>query len=163
MAGQLLWQELFDGDGLIVWQELLDQAPVNPDPPDPPTVDALTPQVSPRLISGTAEPGAMVQAIINGVPHITIYADGNGDWAFVFVAAAGNYGLEVRQIVDSVASEYTDILVFVLVADEPPAPNRGRGRHDDDEFIHPEPMPGQEVARLSVPFRRPAAWPGEKS
>jgi hypothetical protein len=162
MVAKARWVNRVDSLGRTEWLNSLVVSSPGPTPPDPPTVDALTPQVSPRSISGTAEPGAMVQAIINGVPHITIYADGVGDWAFVFVAAPGNYGLEVRQIVDSVASEYSDQVVFVLIPDEPLPTNRGAGRHGKDEYEHPMPM-GEEPARLAVPFRRPAAWPREKA
>lgn len=161
MAGEPLWQETLDAEGRPKWQETLDQGADGPTPPEPPTIDALTPQLSPRTISGRAQPGAIVQAIINGLPAGMYLADSYGDWAFVFAAAPGNYGLEVRQIVDSIASEYTDIVVFALVPDEPLPLNRGAGRHQKDEFEYPLPM-GEEPARLAVPFRRPAAWPGEK-
>lgn len=163
MAGQLLWQELFDGDGLLVWQELLEQNPVNPDPPDPPTLDAITPQVAPRTISGTAVPGATVQIVITLVPYTTVIADVNGDWAFAFNEPPGAYSIEVRQIVDSVASEYTPAVVFHILPDEdPPEHHGGSGRDDLRDIPEPPITAAPGGGLLKRPFRRPPVWPTEK-
>lgn len=166
MAGRLKWHEYLGPQGRYQWHELLGQesGPV-PEPPPQPTIHAITPARAPRVIAGTAVPGAMVQIVINFVPHLTISADVNGDWAFVFSAAAGNYSIEVRQIVGSLASEYTAPVLFMILPPLDPTLPSGVGRRPvgkDEEVEPPPPERPPEVGRLKVPFRRPRAWPSGK-
>jgi hypothetical protein len=171
MAGRPLWQETFDELGRPLWQETFDaeEDPEDPPPTPPPapTIDPLTPQISPRTISGQAIPGATVQVVISLVPHATLTADSNGDWVFVFTASPGNYSIEARQVVESLASEYSEPVVFVILPDVvPPSENghggRNAGPYPDEEKRPPQPERPPGVGRLFAPFRRPRAWPGEK-
>lgn len=141
-----------------------DAAPApDPDPPLPPTIDALNPAVSPRTISGTGVPGAVVQLLIDSVPFQSIVVDVYGDWAVGFNAAPGAYSLEARQLVGALASAYTEPVVFVIVPDVAPRPHSYYGGSLEEEKKPPPPPPPLGVRLLSVPFRRPAAWPGERS
>lgn len=149
-----------DGETLYVAapQEFVFLIPYGAADPDPPTIDFLNPTISPRYISGTATPGATVQALIGGEPYATVMADSNGDWTFLFAGNPGPHSVEVRQLVNDVASEYTAPKVFVILPDVVPEPGRYSGGGVVEEK---KPQP-PEVRLLRTPFRRPAAWPSDK-
>ncbi|MCC7462918.1 MAG: hypothetical protein IT480_10720 [Gammaproteobacteria bacterium] len=160
-----LWWRGFDIEHRPLLLDYAEPPGPEPDPPGVPTVGILHPAPTPRLITGTAEPGAIVQVVISGVPFQTVVADSYGVWQVAFSGVPGLYSIEVRQQVGGLWSGYSAPMSFELLPEPlpPPSnyvPDRERGTQKDPDPQTPvTSLPG--VGQISTPFRRPRAWPGE--
>lgn len=100
---------------LTIYDEATIQIVDSP-PPGPPTIDPV-PNVSPRTLSGTAEPGASIDLLIDGATHGAVdVADGGGIWSCVLDSGTGTHTLQARQTTGTGTSVWSDEVTFTLGA-----------------------------------------------
>ena len=120
---------------------------------------------SPRLIYGSARPGAIVHVRIDFGNRMIVQADQYGEWRQYFETAPGMYTVDVRQELNGYQSEWSESKILAVVhdvtfgdsGDMKMTSTADRQRVKREMDVRQESMPSAPT--ISAPFRTPKAWP----